>query len=106
MQAVSQFVVRFFDLVEAEGHALLAVVRGEASRVRAAATSMAMGLALLAVAVPIFIAGIGFLAVALMWWLETQVTRPLAACLAGVAILAVGGACLVGFRALAGRSSR
>ncbi len=106
MQAISQFVVRFFDLVEAEGSALLAAIRAEASRVRVAANAMAMGLALLAVAVPIFIAGIGFLSVGLMWWLETQVARPLAAGLTGVAILAVGGALLLGFRASARSHNR
>lgn len=103
MKAISQFVVQVFDLMEAEGSALLTVVRGEARRVQTTATNMAMGVAFLLVSVPLFVAGFWMLAAGLMWWLETQVSRPLAAGLTGLAILAVGGGCLSCFKLLTAR---
>lgn len=103
MKAISQFVVHVAGLVEAEGNALLTVVRGEARRAHATATNLAMSLAVLFVAVPLFVGGFWLLAAGLMWWLETQVSRPLAACLTGIVVLAAGSGCLLGFRALAGR---
>ncbi|MEK6703469.1 MAG: hypothetical protein AABZ53_14510 [Planctomycetota bacterium] len=102
MKVISQFVVHVFDLIEAEGRALLSVVREEASRARARASSMAVGVTFLIVSIPLLVAGALLMAAGLMWWLETQVGRPLAAALTGALILGLGGACLLGFRALAG----
>ena len=104
MKAISQLVVHVFDLIEAEGRTLLTVFRGESGRVRTVATNMAMGVAFLLVSVPLFVAGVWLIAAGLMWWLETQVSRPLAAGLTGLAILAVGAGCLSCFRFLAGRA--
>lgn len=101
MQAISQFVVRVFDLIEAEGRSLHTVVRGEARRAQTAVTNMAMAAALLFISVVLSLAGMWLLGAALMWWLETQVSRPLAACFTGLVILASGGACLYGFKQLA-----
>ena len=98
MKAISQFVVHVFDLIEAEGSALRAVVRGEARRVQTIAANMAMGVAFLFVSVPLMLAGIGLLATGLMWWLDTQVNRSLAACLTGLCILGVGGGGLACFK--------
>jgi glucan phosphoethanolaminetransferase (alkaline phosphatase superfamily) len=103
VKAISQFVVHVFDLIEAEGATILAVVRGEARRVHAAATNMALGVAILLISVPLFIAGFGLLAAGLMWWLETQVSRPLAAGLTGFVILALAAGCLACFKMLTGR---
>lgn len=103
MKVISQFVVRVFDLMEAEGKALLTVVRAEARGVRATATNVAMGVAFLLIAVPLCVGGVLLLAAGLMWWLETLVGRPLAACLTGLMILGAGGGCLSCFRLLAGR---
>lgn len=103
MKAVSQFVVHVADLMEAEGRSLLGVVRGEAHRAHSTATNMAMGVALLLIAVPLCVAGVWLLAAGLMWWLETQVSRPLAASLTGLVILAAGGALMGCFKLLAGR---
>lgn len=97
MRAISQFIIRVFDLIEAEGAALLTIVRGEAERARSAAVQLAMGLALLAVAVPLIITGFGFLTAGLLWLLETHVSRWLAAVLTGSAILFVGGMMLLSF---------
>lgn len=103
MKAISEFVVHIADLLEAEGNSLLTVVRGEARRAHTSATNLAMGIAVLLVAVPLFVGGFWLLAAGLMWWLETQVSRPLAACLTGVVVLAAGCICLFGFKALAGK---
>lgn len=103
MKAISQFVVHVFDLIEAEGAALLTAARGEARRVRLAATNLAMGSVFLIISIPLFVGGFGLLGAALMWSLETVVSRPLAACLTGLAVLAAAAGCLLGFKLLAGR---
>ena len=97
MRAISQFIIRVFDLIEAEGAALLSVARAEADRARSAAVHMAMGLALLAVAIPLVITGFGLLTAGLLWLLETHTSRWLAAMLTGTAILAVGGGLFAAF---------
>lgn len=103
MKAISQFVVNVFDLIEAEGRTLHAVVRGEARRVQTTATNMALGLALLVASLVLSLAGLWLLAAGLMWWLETQVTRPLAASITGLVILSAGAGCLYGFKRLVSR---
>lgn len=103
MKALAQFFVHALDLVEAEGRALLTVVRGEGRHVRTVATNLAMGVTFLMVSVPLFVAGVGLIAAGLMWWLESQVGRPLAASLTGIALLTVGGCCLSFFRLLSRR---
>jgi len=104
VKSISQFIVHVFDLVEAEGRCLRETIRGEAHRAQAAAAGLAMGAVFLVVSIPLLVAGIGLLAAGLMWWLETQVTRPLAACLTGLVILLVAGACLLCFKRLTGRA--
>ncbi|MFN0131538.1 MAG: hypothetical protein ACKVW3_03245 [Phycisphaerales bacterium] len=101
MKAVSEFVVHASDLIEAEGRALLTVVRGEARRAHAAAVKMTMAAALLLVTVPLTLAGLGLIGAGLMWWLETVVSRSLAACLTGLATLGVAGAMLLCFTRVA-----
>lgn len=103
MKVISQFVVRAFDLIEAEGRCLRAAIRNEARRAQAVAASLAIALSFLVAAVPLLIAGVGLVAVGLMWWLETEVSRPLAALLTGAALLVVASGCLAGFKVLAGR---
>ena len=103
MKAISQFVVHVFDLIEAEGGVLRAVVRGEARRARSGATTLAVTLAVLAVSVAFGVVGCWLLGSGLLWWLQTQVSRPLAAALTGLVVLATGAACFAGFRALARR---
>lgn len=104
MRTIAQFVVRVFDLFEAEGRTLLTVVRAESRRMHSTVTNMAMGVAFLLISVPLGVAGVWLSAAGLMCWLETQVTRPLAAGLTGLAILAVGAACLACFKWFAERS--
>ncbi|MCP9874390.1 hypothetical protein [Synechococcus sp. Cruz CV-v-12] len=103
MKAISQFLVHVVDLVEAEGRSLRSVVRGEAERVQATVASMLLGVAMLLISIPFVISGVWLLGAGLMWWLETEVGRPLAAGLTGLAVLSVGGAFIGGFRSLAGR---
>lgn len=104
MKAISELVVHVFDLMEAEGRGLLTVVRGEAKRAQSAASNMAMGLAFLTVAVPLLIGGLALMAAGLMWWLETQVARPMAACLTGLAIITGAFSCIWLFKLLSGRT--
>jgi hypothetical protein len=99
-QAVSEFIVRVVELIEAEGRTLRSAVAGEAGRAHSALVNFATGLAFLLVAVPMLVGGAGLLAVGLMWWLETQVSRPVAAAMTGLACLAVGTGCLWGFRVI------
>ncbi len=103
MKVISQFVVHVCNLMEAEGSSLLTVVRGEARRVHASATSMALGVTFLLISVPLLVAGIALIAAGLMWWLETQVSRPLAASLTGLVILATGAGCIATFKFLTAR---
>lgn len=101
MKGISHFVVRVFDLVEAEGRSLLTVARSEAQRARAGAASMALAAAFLFVAMLLFVGGCWLLGSGIMWWLETHVSRPAAACLTGLIALLVSGACVLTFRLLA-----
>ena len=104
MKSISQFVVSVMNLVEAEGRELRTVVRGEARDFHDAYVKIAMGTAFLFVAVPLLIAGVALVATGFMWWLETQVTKPLAAVFTGAATCLLGFICLFVFRALAKRS--
>lgn len=104
MKAVSRFIVHVFDLIEAEGAALRAAVRDEARRAQSTATNLATGAGILLVAVPLLIAGCGLLAAGLMWWLETQVSRPLAAGITGAGLLIVGAGGVMVARWLAGKA--
>lgn len=103
MKAISQFIVHVFGLIEAEGGALRTVIRGEGRRARDAASSMAMSLALLLIAVPLVLAGVGLLAAGFTWSLETYIGMPLAVCVTGLVVMAAGGGCFYGFRVLAGK---
>lgn len=103
MKEISQLVVRVFDLIEAEGRVLLAVGREEARQVHGAVNNIAVSLTCLMISIPLFVAGFSLLAIGLMWWLETQVTRPLAAVLTGFAVLAFASSWLLGFKLMRGR---
>ena len=105
MKAIAQLVVRLFDLVEAEGRSLRSVVRDEVQTAHAAAGNFALGLAFLIMAIPLCVGGITLLAVSFMWWLETQVSPALAACLTGLVILAAGVLFLASFRVIARKTS-
>ena len=95
MKAISQFVVRVFDLIEAEGRDLRSVLRVEADRVHATLSHLAVGIAILLISVPLILAGLYLLAAGMLWWLETVVSRPVAAALAGLALLVAGISCFV-----------
>lgn len=103
MKAVSQFVVHVFDLLEAEGGALRRAVRDEAGRASRSAANLFLGLAALVVAVPLAVVGVGLIAAGLMWWLESEVGRPLAAALTGVAVIVAAAICVAWFRAVVAR---
>ncbi len=100
---MAQFVVHVFELIEAQGASALTVMRAEARRAHGSATGLAMGVACLCVAVPLFVGGAGLLAAGLMWWLEAEVGRPAAAALAGAAVLMTGGLFVGAFKLLTTR---
>ena len=77
---MSELVIAFFDLLEAEGRALQ---RG--------ALRTGLGLALLLVAGLLALTGFGFLIWALYGWLAGRFTQPEAASLTGGAALVVTG---------------
>lgn len=104
MKAISQFVVRLVDLLEAEGRAAMSVARSEARHVRRMAAHLALGVAVLCIAVPLCLGSVWLLTTGLRGWLETEVSRPLAAGLSGLVLLAVGAACFGGAVMLIGRS--
>jgi hypothetical protein len=105
VKEISQFVVRVFDLIEAEGRTLLKVGREEARQVHSAVNGMALGATYLLISIPLFLAGFSLLAIGLMWWLETVVSRPLAAALTGLVLLVFASAWLLGFKLNSGRNS-
>lgn len=100
MKVISQFVVHLFDLIEAEGRGLRSVVQAEARRAHAIASRMAMGVAVLLISIPLIVGGFVMSAAGLMWWLETVVSRPAAAALTGLALLALGVGCFSCFKLL------
>ncbi len=87
MKAISQLVVHVFELVEAGGGALRANVRNEMYRASLAVTDLVYSGAFLIVAIPLCIAGVLLVGAGFMWWLETQVSKPLAALLTGFVLL-------------------
>lgn len=106
MKAISQFVVRVFDLIEAEGRTALTVARGEARHIRRYAARLAMAAAVLCIAVPLCLGSVWLMAAGLMMALEPEVGRPLAAALSGLAVLVLGGLCFGGAALLIGRIPR
>lgn len=100
MKAISSLLVSVCNLIEAEGRSLRAVAREEAQAARSGIVSMAVGIAFLLVAVPLFVAGAALLALGLNWWLEAHLSRPLAAALTGLVVLAMAFACLLVCRSI------
>lgn len=105
MKAMSQFVVRVFDLIEAEGADLRTAVRAEAGHARRAVSAFALGAALLLAAIPLFLAGVGLIGAGFTWWLENHMGRPLAFTLTGAALLLTAGACVACFSYSARRTT-
>jgi hypothetical protein len=103
VKALSQFVISVFELVEAEGRDLRTSVRSEARDALAAIVSLALAIAVLILAVPLFAGGTWLMASGLLLWLETQVSRPTATFLAGLCVFAAGVGCLALFRSFANR---
>ena len=100
MKTISHFVISVFDLIEAEGRDLRSTVRAESSAAYAAICRFAIGMVFLLVSIPLFAGAILLVAAGCMWWLETHLSRPVAALLTGVAILIVAALCLLIFKSL------
>lgn len=101
MKVISQFVVRVFDLIEAEGRTLLAVARHEAARVHVIVTNMLMATAILVMAVVFVLGGCGLVAMGAVAWLEPHTGQPAALVLIGIAGAALGCLSLYAFRRVA-----
>jgi hypothetical protein len=100
MKAISDFVISVFELAEAEGRDLRTSVRVEAGAARAAVIRLSVALAVLVVGALLLGGGAWLMLSGLHLWLETQVSRPLAAVLAGLSVFGVGVGCLVLFRSM------
>ncbi len=100
MSAISQFVISVFELAEAEGRDLRTTVRAEARDLRTVVVNLATASAVLLLSVPLLVAGAGLMTAGLMWWLESQLNRPLAAAITGLVVSALGLGCLFLFRTL------
>lgn len=100
MKAISQFVISIFDLAEAEGRELRTAVRAEARDLREVSVNLALALGVLIVTIALVLVGAAFIVAGLMWWLETQVPRSLAAAITGVFALALGGGAFLLFKSL------
>jgi hypothetical protein len=100
MKAISQFVISIFELVEAEGRDLRAAARTEGRDLRLVLVNLALALGILLVTVSLFLAGAGLIIAGLLWWLETQVPRSLAAAITGLVAISLGVGCLLLFRSL------
>jgi hypothetical protein len=100
MKALSDFVISVFELAEAEGRELRTSVRSEAKAARAALIGLSGALAVLVLAALLLFGGTWLMVSGLHLWLETQVTRPLAALLAGLSVFGLGVGCIVLFRSM------
>lgn len=97
MKAISEFVVRVMDLIEAEGALLRTVVRAEARAARRDAAGFAIGVAILSIAVPVCVASVGLFAAAIWSWLEPIAGTSAAAAVMGGGLLVVGAGLLAVF---------
>lgn len=98
MKALSQLVIAVFELAEAEGRDLRASVRIEARAARTALIHFSLALAVLVLAVLLLAGGAWLMVSGLHLFLQTQVSRPLAAALAGLSGVATGGGCIALYR--------
>ncbi|GDX99245.1 hypothetical protein LBMAG48_16490 [Phycisphaerae bacterium] len=103
MKMLSQLVVHVFDLVEAEGHSLRSAVRAEATRAHTAISNLVLGVGVMLIAALLSVSGLWLLAASLMWWLEPQLGKPLAACICGVLVLLLAGGGLLIFKSIVNR---
>jgi hypothetical protein len=99
LKVISQFIVKVMNLLEAEGRTLLGAVQGEGRKLRGVVRDLLVGVAFLVVSIPLLTAGTLLVAAGAMWWLEAHVGRPAAAVISGLLLLAVGGVCVLVFRA-------
>jgi hypothetical protein len=100
MKMLSDFVISVFELAEAEGRDLRTTVRTEAAALRAEILCLSLAIGVLAFAVLLFTGAAGLIVFGLLLWLESQVSRPLAAVLAGLGAFVLGIGCVVLFRLL------
>ncbi len=97
MKLLSDFVISVFELAEAEGRDLRTSVRTEAAAFRAEVLCLLLSIGVLALAVLLFTGGAWLMVYGLHLWLETQVSRPAAAALAGLVALLLAAGCVVLF---------
>ncbi len=100
MRAISQFVVRVSELMEAEGRSAVRTARVEGRVLHGVARRLALGAALLAVGVPLCVGAIVLLAMGSVLALEPSVGRPLAVGAVGLAVLLISMACVAGYWSL------
>lgn len=105
MKAISQFVVRLVELVEAEAKAAGGVLRVEARRAHSLVCETAMAATFLVVAAPLMLAGASLLAAGLYWWVEPTWGRAVSAAVVGLVLVGAAAGCMLCFsRCSEGRS--
>lgn len=100
LNTISEFVVRVADLIEAEGRSLRAVVSAEMQTASKSLATAVLAAVMLLASGCLLLAGLGLLALALEWWLESFLSRHLAVALTGVALIALASVCLLWVRAI------
>jgi len=94
VKSLAELIVAIADLAEAEGRSFVTVARQEGSKLREITRSLAVGLVVLVVAVPLLSIGACLVAIGIALWLEGHLGRPVAATLTGIIALAAGEACI------------
>jgi len=97
VRAISQFVVRVSELMEAEGRSAVRAARVEGRVLHGVARRLALGAALLAVGVPLCVGGVALVAMGSILALEPSVGRPLAISAVGIAVLFISLACATAY---------
>lgn len=103
MKSLAELIVAIADLAEAEGRSFVAVARQEGAKLHEITRSLAVGLIVLIVAVPLLSIGACLVAIGIALWLEGHLGRPAAAMITGAVALAAGGTCIWLFRRMTAR---
>lgn len=103
MKSLAELIVAVADLAEAEGRSFVAVARQEGGKLHEIIRSLAVGIVVLVVAVPLLSIGACLVAIGIALWLEGALGRPAAAIITGVFALAAGGACVWLFKRMTAR---
>lgn len=103
MKSLAELIVAVANLAEAEGRSFVTAARQEGAKLHEILRSLAVGLVVLIVAVPLLSIGACLVAAGIALWLEGPLGWPAAATITGIIALAAGGACVWIFRQMTAR---